>query len=143
MSDSPVSRSMAKLRDEGYVVGIVQRSVPTKPRPTSIDLFGVADLEAIAPDHTLYVQVCRDSDLTAHLVTCVNEPRLLKLLECRAREFEIWSWAKRGNRWRVQRLHGQWTMSGVVFVGVEPAVSPATPMDGLEVQASASAPGPR
>lgn len=121
MSDTPVSRSMAKLRAEGYTIGIVQRSVPTRPRPTSIDLFGVADLEALAPDHTLYVQVCRDTDLTDHLRTCLGEPRLEKLLACPTRMFEIWSWAKKANRWREKRLTAEWTPTGVVFVELQPS----------------------
>lgn len=134
MSDSPVSRSMAKLRDEGYLVGIVQRSVPTRPRPTSIDLFGVADLEALADDHTLYVQVCRDEDFTDHLAKHLAEPRLGKLLACRHRLFEIWSWAKRGRLWSPRRHRGALGATGrIVFVelateGVSPD-SRETPME--------------
>jgi hypothetical protein len=104
--DSPVSRTLYELRQGGYEPAIVERSVPTRPRPTKIDLYGVADIEALAADHTLYVQVCRDEDLTDHFAKHLAEPRLEKLLTCATRRFEVWSWAKRGRVWSPRRYRG-------------------------------------
>lgn len=132
---TPVSRSIELLTAAGYEVGIVQRSVPSKPFPISIDLFGVADLEALADDHTLYVQVCRDEDLAEHFATCMQtrvrrskadtRPALRSvtaLLRCEARRFEIWSWAKRvsGGRelWSERRYRALSMAGRVSFVEV-------------------------
>ncbi len=97
---SPVSRTMQMLRDQGAIVDITQRSIPTKPFPTSKDLFGVADLEALFPSTTLYVQVCRDEDLPDHFSTCLYSATLPVLIGAPGRYFEIWSWAKRAGRGR-------------------------------------------
>ena len=113
---SPVARTMAALRDDGYDPWQVQRSIPTRPHPTSVDLFGVVDLEALADDHTLYVQVCRDADLSDHFEKCLAQPRLVRLLMCPARTFEIWSWAKKRNRWRARIYHAQLHGGTVTFV---------------------------
>ena len=110
---TPVARTLEKLRLEGYTVAQVERWIP---RGIKLDLFGLADIEALFPDHTLYVQVCRDTDLTDHLVKHLGNPRLERLIECPQRVFEIWSWAKKRNRWREQRLTAEWTPTGVVFV---------------------------
>jgi len=130
---------MAKLRDEGYVVDVVQRSIPTKPYPTSKDLYGIGDLIAIAADHTLLVQVCRDEDLTDHLVTCLHEPNTAKWIACQDRAFEIWHWAKKNNRWRERRLEAVLVDGSVRFVefsvGRVDADSREKPMDGVQTSA--------
>ena len=138
MSDTPVSRTLELLRSEGYHPEITERWVP---RGIKIDLFGLVDVEALHDTHTLYVQVCRDTDLTDHLVKHLGNPRLERLIACPHRVFEIWSWAKKRNRWREQRLTAEWTPTGVVFVQHvrstgAPPVSTETPM---EVQTSAGA----
>lgn len=112
---SPVARTLAKIREEGGHPEVVERFIP-RGRGMKLDLFGIVDVEALFPDHTLYVQVCRDEDLTDHLITCLNEPRLLTLLACTGRVFEIWSWKKRGRAWSERRLNGQWTPHSVIFV---------------------------
>jgi hypothetical protein len=134
---TPVERTLKLIRAEGGHPETVEKWIP-RGHGFKLDLFGVVDIEALFPDHTLYVQVCRDTDLTDHLVTCIGEPRLLKLIECQARVFEIWSWAKKGNRWRERRLTAEWTPAGVVFVEYDrgtPAVSPVTPMRRVQTSA--------
>lgn len=128
---SPVARTMAALRSQGYDPWQVQRSIPTKPYPTSIDLYGIVDLECLADDHTLYVQVCRDSDLSDHFAKCLAQPQLARLLNLPTRPFQIWSWAKKANRWRVRVYRAGLTAGGVVFVEAT-ANSQETPMQAVQ-----------
>lgn len=59
-------RSMALLRSKGYLVGKVERFIPG--RKIRIDLYGIADVEAIGGGvpGVLYVQVCRAKDMGEH-----------------------------------------------------------------------------
>jgi len=135
MSDSPVSRTMAALREDGYDPWVVERSVPTRPHPTKIDLFGIVDLEALADDHTLYVQVCRDADLTDHFRKCRQEEihgRLARLLTIPTRRFEIWSWAKKRDRWRARVYHARLHGGSVTFVELAQVDSRETLMDAAQ-----------
>lgn len=134
---SPVERTIKALREAGYVVGITQRSVPrTRHRPhgISIDLFGLADLEALAPQHTLYVQVCRDADFTDHMGKALASPHLARLVAPESRRvFEIWAWGKAGFRWRVKRWRALDAASFAIVA--PPPSSQETPLDGVQTSA--------
>jgi hypothetical protein len=137
--NSPVSRTLELLRLEGYEPAIVERSIPTRPKPTKIDLHGIADVEAWADDHTLYVQVCRDEDLAEHRAKAwvatfwraKGDPRpardvLAGLLADPSRRFEIWAWALRGSRrgrktWSERRWRAIACEDGIAFVESESA----------------------
>jgi len=117
---TPVALTLERIRDEGGHPEIVEKWIP-RGHGFKLDLFGLADIEALFPDHTLYVQVCRDADLTDHLVKHLAEPRLPKLIECPVRLFQIWSWALRrveGKRkvWSERRYTARIGASGVTFV---------------------------
>ncbi len=101
---SPVARTLEVLRAAGGDPAVVERFVPRGPiHGIRIDLYGIADIECLFPDFTLYVQVCRSTDLAAHFATCCESEFMPKLLACPARRFEIWSWAKQKNLWGVRR----------------------------------------
>lgn len=118
---SPTQRSLEVLRELGYTADVVERFlVHVPPHGIRKDLFGLADLEAIADDHTLYVQATPASRLSDHVEKCLAEPRLAALIRCDARRFEIWSWGKRQvkgrSRWCLRRLRASRSEGGVAFV---------------------------
>jgi len=114
---SSMQRTLDDLRDLGYEPAVVERfNRHAGEHGRFFDLYGLADVEAIADDHTLYVQVCRVDDLTDHigkaqrmlLPRLKRDPRpprtaLEALLASPARRFEIWSWGKRGRSWVARR----------------------------------------
>ena len=64
MTDSPTSRSLKKLRDEGWEAGVVERYIA--PIRRKVDLFGFADLVAMKPgERPLLVQTTSGSNLAA------------------------------------------------------------------------------
>jgi hypothetical protein len=119
---SNTQRSLKTLRALGYEVAIVEKfNSHAGPYGQRFDLFGLADLEALAPDHTLYVQCCSQSTGAAHLTKCLAEKRLSCLVACPQRRFEVWCWAKRGARgkrklWTVRRHRAVRVWSGIDFV---------------------------
>lgn len=78
---------MQLLRDRGYTVGIVERYLPSRPRPTKVDLWGLFDLAAIsAPDddgfrHIAFVQTTTGSNLAARRKKILASPVLPMLQE--------------------------------------------------------------
>lgn len=105
---SNTSRSLELLRTLGYEPAVVEKfNYHAGPHGIRQDLFGLADVEAIADDHTLYVQCCSASTAAAHVTKCLEEKRLVKLLACTQRRFEIWSWDKRRKRGEKREL---WTL---------------------------------
>lgn len=149
----PAARSLERLREEGYLADVVERNIPNsgarqeadanasawRPRGTTKDLYGIADIEAMTPDHTLYVQACPASTLSAHIRKCLsterpvrmvkgkpveelsNYEKLRMLIACSARVFEVWAWIKHkveGSRrlWHVRRHRAVMDGESVVFV---------------------------
>lgn len=96
-STSPTKRSLAKLRDAGYHVEIVERWNPfARIRQ---DLLGFIDLIAIKPGEILAVQVT-SSGVSARLEKIRNEPRARMWLAAGGR-LEVHGWrlvGKRGER---------------------------------------------
>jgi hypothetical protein len=132
---SPTSRSLQRLKELGYDAQVVERfNAHVPPHGIRIDLFGLADVEAIADDHTLYVQATPASNLAAHVQKCLDEPRLRRLIACPARVFEIWSWSQKARRrpWVLRRYRATLEHGELAFA--EDARAEDSPMD---VQASA------
>ena len=135
---SPTARSLELLRKLGYVAAVVERfNAHVPPHGIRIDLFGLADIEAITQDHTLYVQATPAARLSDHLAKCLSVEHLPVLIATPARRFEIWSWGKRRrggrDRWVLRRLRARSVGNGdrmpdVAFVELEEDVSPETPM---------------
>lgn len=106
-STSPTARTLAECRKRGWIAGVVERRIPfPKPQGTTIDLFGVIDLIAIAPaDDPLLgrptivgIQATGGTANHAHRRTKIlAEPRMRAWLETGAR-LELWSWNQQGAR---------------------------------------------
>lgn len=130
-STSPTARSLQVLRELGYEAQVVERFLKyAGPHGIRQDLFGLADIEAIAADHTLYVQACPASTLAAHAHKCLAEPRLGKLLACASRRFEVWSWALRGERgkrklWALRRTRAHAHAGLICFLELSAEHQPA------------------
>ncbi len=98
---SPTSRTLQKMRDEGWTSQVVERWNPHARR--RIDLFSVIDVIGINETETIGVQATTLSGRTT---------RLKKILECKEallwqaaenRRLELWCWRKLKNRWRCHR----------------------------------------
>ena len=95
--DSPTSRSMAWLRDQGFTVQKVEYwdHYGKKRR----DLFGVIDILAINEQGvTLGVQATSDTNRSHRRDKALHEPRLRIWLCGEQRTFEIHTWGKHGAR---------------------------------------------
>jgi hypothetical protein len=105
----------------GYEAQVVERfNHHAGPHGIRIDLFGLADVEAIADDHTLYVQATPAARLQDHVRKCLDERRLHRLIACPTRVFEIWSWyqPRKRARWTLRRYRAVVDAGEIVFVGV-------------------------
>jgi hypothetical protein len=92
---SPTARSLAECRKRGWIAQVVEQTIPR----TFIkrDLFGIIDIVAITDAGILGIQATSGTNHAARVAKARLEPRLTRWLEEGAR-FEVWSWAKRGNR---------------------------------------------
>ncbi len=114
----PTQRSLELLRKLGYAAQVVERWNQWAKR--RVDLFGCIDILAMHPEHGLLaVQATTATNLSARVAKCKAEPLCRRFVE-QAGQFEIWSWAKRGERgkrktWSAVRHRAQWTPTGVVF----------------------------
>ena len=109
---SLVPKTVEYLRDQGYLVGVVEKWIPH----TAIrqDLFGFIDVLAVKRDETLAVQVCsgghaagdrgendkgRGSDVGAHLTKIADHPNLPRVREANWR-IVLHAWRKNAaGRW--------------------------------------------
>lgn len=97
---SPTSRSLELLRDEGWLVAVVERWIPGAN--IRQDLFGLFDLIAIREDATMVVQVTSASNVASRIRKITDSDKLPAvrkagwLIECHG-------WAKRKNRWACVR----------------------------------------
>lgn len=95
---TPTARTLRRLRELGFTAAVVERRIPG--RFITIDLFGVADIVAMYPGFgILLVQTTSGANHAARRNKAMAEPRLQTWLECGGR-FELWSWAKQGERGR-------------------------------------------
>lgn len=95
---SPTQRSLARLRELGYVAQVVERWNPhARVRQ---DLFGCIDILAIEPGSKtpiLGVQACAAASVSERLKKAIAEPRLMQWIRSGG-SFEVWGWSKRGAR---------------------------------------------
>lgn len=102
---SPTARSLAVLRERGYMAAVVERWNPHVH--IRQDLFGFADILAVRPESAsnltgrtgdfLIVQACAGSGHAAHVAKIRAEPRHVIWLSAGGR-IQVWSWAKQGAR---------------------------------------------
>ena len=99
---SPTQRARSLCRANGWTSQIVERfNTWAKVR---VDLFGVIDLLVLDGNGggPLGVQVCASGDHAKRRTKALAEPKLREWLASPAR-FEIWSFAKRGERGKPKR----------------------------------------
>jgi hypothetical protein len=91
---SPTQRSLKYLRELGYLVEIVEKSIPK----TFIkkDLFGFADLLAIRKDEVLLVQVTSGSNVSARVKKITDNEHLPAVREAGMR-VEVQGWTKKAD----------------------------------------------
>ena len=74
---SPTQRSLAELRDRGYLAAVVERWNPyARIRQ---DLFGIIDLVAVKAGETLGVQTTSGSNVAARITKIQDSPALAQL----------------------------------------------------------------
>ncbi len=102
MATSPSSRSLAHLRKQGYMAGVVERFIHhIKIRK---DLFDCIDIIAISPDEVLAVQTTSRANVSSRIKKIRELPHYLLLLHCPMRLI-VHGWDKGANgRWRLQEI---------------------------------------
>ena len=99
---SPTQRSLKLLREQGWVVDIVERRVG----PVTKDLFGIFDLVAVHPEegYVLAVQTTTSSHFASRRKKMEGSPHLDTWLRTGS-VAELHGWVKRGATWHCRRLH--------------------------------------
>lgn len=94
-----MQRTLAHLRELGYLVDVVERRVG----PITKDLFGIADVVAVGPD-ILAVQTTTGSNVAARVRKITDSPALPVLRKAGIRVL-VHGWRKvRGGRWRLREV---------------------------------------
>ena len=97
---SPTERSLALLRKEGYLVGIVEKWNPhARIRQ---DLYGFIDLLAVRPGETLGVQATSGSNVSARVAKIAEHENYPRVLEA-GWVIEVWGWRKLKSGWACRR----------------------------------------
>jgi hypothetical protein len=96
---TPTSRTLAKLRADGYTAEVVERwNAYTRTRH---DLFNIIDVLAVRQGETLAVQCTAGSCVTARVRKLTASPAL-PLLAAAGWRVEVWGWrrvkVKRGGK---------------------------------------------
>jgi hypothetical protein len=105
---SPTQRTLAECKKRGWIAQVVERfNSFTKRRH---DLFGCIDIVAITPTGIMGIQATSGTNHSSRIAKAEQEPQIAAWLGAGA-QFEVWSWAKRGERGKRKR----WTLraSGV------------------------------
>lgn len=93
---SPTQRSLALLRERGYLVAVVERWNPyARVRQ---DLFQILDLLAVRGEETLGVQVTSDSHV-AERVAKITQSDATSWLRRANWSLVVHGWRKRGRGW--------------------------------------------
>lgn len=96
---SPTQRSLAYLRDEGYVAAVVERWNPhARVRQ---DLWGFIDILAIRDSETLGVQACSGSDVSKRMHK-IAESELVGAVRRAGWRIHVHGWRK--------NAAGKWTL---------------------------------
>jgi hypothetical protein len=98
---SPTQRTQRRLHALGYHVANTERKVPCTPagykgRLVTQDVWGIVDTWALGVDRDLLVQSTSGSNHNARIKKAKANLHLKRLLL--RHDFEVWSWAKRGER---------------------------------------------
>lgn len=120
--NSPTSRSLAAIREDGWTVQVVERWNPHSR--TRLDLFGFADLLAIRPGRTLAVQTTSASNASARILKTLGCPGFAAAVNAGWR-IEVHGWSKKGPRGKRKT----WQCRVEVLAAGRPAVAvPPVPL---------------
>jgi len=98
---SPAQRSLAHLREAGYLAQVVERWNPhARIRQ---DLFGVVDIVAIRAGETLAVQATSGSNVAAR-VRKIADAEALPALRAAGWRLVVHGWRKSGRRWVLREV---------------------------------------
>ena len=115
---SPTARSLAWLRDGGWVAGVVERWNPGAR--VRMDFLGFADIVAVHPKdkRTAAVQACVTGDIRKRLDKIRMSELARQWMES-GNEIFVFGWAKRGPR----GARKVWTLTGrhVAYADLAPA----------------------
>lgn len=97
MPATNTTRTLEKLRRDGYTVAVVEKWNPhVKIRQ---DLFGFIDVLAIRRDETLAVQACSYGDVSKRVKKIAEHKNVGAVREAGWR-IEVWGWRKPKRGWR-------------------------------------------
>ncbi len=99
MKTSPTSRSLAYLREQGYIAEVVEKRVPN----TNItkDLFGFIDILAIKHGEVLGVQTTTNTNAAARIRKIAEHPNTSWVREAGIR-IHVHGWRKLKSGWAVR-----------------------------------------
>jgi hypothetical protein len=107
---SPTQRSLKLLRDEGWIVAVVERWVPGAN--IRQDLFGFIDILGMKGDKMIAVQTTSGSNVAARIAKIKESPIAKVWSEYPSlRMVEVHGWSKRGPRGKRK----VWTCNRIVL----------------------------
>ena len=97
---SPTSRSLDKLRKEGFIAEVVEKwNMHSKTRK---DLFGFIDILGIKEGATLAIQATTKGNISSRVKKIMDSDNFETVLKA-GWEIEVWGWWKNNkNRWEVK-----------------------------------------
>ena len=100
---SPTARSLERLRKEGYIAEVVEKTIPRCF--IKKDFIGCIDIIAFNGVETIGVQATSGSNHAARRTKALAIPELATWLQGENRHFEVWSWTKpkTGRKWELRR----------------------------------------
>lgn len=87
---SPMERTIAKLKSQHIIYGVVERYIAEKN--IRIDLFGCFDLIALKPEAITGIQVCGAGQRLQHLRKFYTQKHKLKTWLSLGGRAELWVW---------------------------------------------------
>ena len=99
---TPTQRTLARLREDGYLAAVVERYVRAPHLPGGgyrLDLFGCIDVIAVKPDETLAVQ-CFTTAWSEHKAKLAEEEvaAALAMWLSAGNRFQLWGWSLKSQR---------------------------------------------
>lgn len=113
---SPTQRSLAKLRKEGWLCGLLEKWIPVSPagykgKIIRVDLWNFADLIAVRDNRVLLIQTTSGSNVPARVKKIATNTSARVWLLSPHRQILVHGWAERGPKDRVKK----WTCREVAL----------------------------
>ena len=101
MADSPTTRTLKKMRDQGYLAAVVEKWNPhVKVRN---DLFGFIDVLAISDNETVAIQTTSYSNMSKRIKK-IQEHENVGAVRKAGWKIVVHGWRKVKNRWQVREV---------------------------------------